>query len=288
MNCIVPKLLACSLAFLLVSCSATTDIRLQVMAVEYQQTCFGSTTVDCVTLRAKHNVLALTGAIVSIKGQKVEMLKVLTAAEYAAGLSVLAHMRDQNEADRPNVLSRIFMGSREIAFNVGSRNYLLSQSAAEQAFAAAVLRVRESNTPEKESQSEPAPVEAQAAEAQTNAPPSPSVAAKAADTFALPPTQAFRQADSAATGVAGYLPSFDCRQATQAAEHLICGSNELAAADVAVAAAYSAAIKCSQDKLALRKDQRAWMAARNVCPNSSCMDVAYGKRLGELQNHCSS
>jgi uncharacterized protein YecT (DUF1311 family) len=74
--------------------------------------------------------------------------------------------------------------------------------------------------------------------------------------------------DTAASG-----PSFDCAKAASAAEHAICQSPDLSAADRSIAAAYrNAQYWCDNDpaKLAaLAKMQKGWVQTRNACKSSA-------------------
>ncbi|NKF24510.1 lysozyme inhibitor LprI family protein [Solimonas marina] len=118
-----------------------------------------------------------------------------------------------------------------------------------------------------QSASEPAPVSAPAGEdAQTSA------SASAADDAARPDEPS-----------AGFSPSFDCSKASSPQEALICSHRDLAEADVTLSRTYKAALLASQNKAALKDDQRNWIhTVRDVCSTAECLSQAYRARIDQL------
>ena len=83
-------------------------------------------------------------------------------------------------------------------------------------------------------------------------------------------------------------PSFGCRNAASPAEKAICGSTELSALDLRLAAAWKRSIHVFADAAALlsslKSDQREWVAKRNACGASlSCLQNAYQDRIAVLE-----
>lgn len=79
--------------------------------------------------------------------------------------------------------------------------------------------------------------------------------------------------------VGGWSPSFDCAKASSSVEGMICGSRELSALDVQMAAAYKAAPASRE----LRATQVEWRkSARDACQEESCVAGAYKTRLEVL------
>ena len=83
-------------------------------------------------------------------------------------------------------------------------------------------------------------------------------------------------------------PSFDCRKARTAVEHLICRDPGLAALDVILADAYNdvlARIQASQRASLYREEDR-WLVGRDRCAAAgdvtACVTRAYTKRIQEL------
>jgi uncharacterized protein YecT (DUF1311 family) len=75
-------------------------------------------------------------------------------------------------------------------------------------------------------------------------------------------------------------PSFDCAKASTKVETMICGDEELAAADRAVARLY-AAVPSSEKQIFWRK-QTDWLAERDRCDDKACLVLAYEDRLAEM------
>jgi uncharacterized protein len=87
-------------------------------------------------------------------------------------------------------------------------------------------------------------------------------------------------------GASSAQPSFDCAKASNAVERAICADPNLAALDVEMAAAYSAA-RAAVDGTAAEKlvaAQRAWMKRRGRCGgNAACLAAQISKRIAELR-----
>jgi uncharacterized protein YecT (DUF1311 family) len=85
---------------------------------------------------------------------------------------------------------------------------------------------------------------------------------------------------------AGTTPtaSFDCAKAASRTEKTICASFDLASWDRSVSQAWRAALDRRPDKQAhLRKTQKEWLHARDVCGNKAdCIDDLQWRRVDEL------
>lgn len=89
----------------------------------------------------------------------------------------------------------------------------------------------------------------------------------------------------AAAGSSRLSPSVDCADLSSPAHELICNSAELAARERQVAAAYEAATAAASDdaaRTALENAQAEFIARRDGCDNSACIDAAYIARLEQL------
>lgn len=82
----------------------------------------------------------------------------------------------------------------------------------------------------------------------------------------------------------GFSPSFECRQALQVAEQLICSSPDLARRDVEMALAYNAALRSisPSKRRALTAAQRSWLIQRNACLSASCVDKLYDQWFADF------
>lgn len=82
----------------------------------------------------------------------------------------------------------------------------------------------------------------------------------------------------------GFSASFDCKKAKTEVEKTICANPELSKLDEELAAAYRDAIgKAGQtEKAKLRKEQAAWLRARNACKDTLCIEVMYRTRNAML------
>ena len=89
-------------------------------------------------------------------------------------------------------------------------------------------------------------------------------------------------------------PAFDCAKAEHEIEQLICGDDELAAQDVALAEIYAEALQVLEDGAdaeeaiaTLKTMQRGWIGGRDDCwkadDKRQCTADAYARRIAELQ-----
>lgn len=82
-------------------------------------------------------------------------------------------------------------------------------------------------------------------------------------------------------------PSYNCKQASQIAEQVICGSQELANLDLLIAKQYRNALSeasSKNDKQSLRQAQIAWIQKRNECGYSvDCLKTESLERLSILK-----
>ena len=76
--------------------------------------------------------------------------------------------------------------------------------------------------------------------------------------------------------------SFDCRKASSFVEKAVCDSAELSALDEALSRNYQRMLASNigdGGRKQLRADQRAWLAKRNACRTSSCVNTLYQERV---------
>ena len=139
--------------------------------------------------------------------------------------------------------------------------------------------------PEVPASAPPVQVPAQAADpigerlaalAQTLAPPAPTPQPQPA------PAQASEPAPPAQARV---QPAFDCAAARTAAQQMICGDPELAAADQRMNRAYRAALAAGAPEDELRSEQQDWLGIREDAARHSRNAVAsiYEQRIDELR-----
>lgn len=80
-----------------------------------------------------------------------------------------------------------------------------------------------------------------------------------------------------------FAPSFDCAKVSTGAERLICGNQQLSAADVKLSQVYQAKRDRVQDKDQLKQQQIQWRrTVRDACSDVNCMLKAYQSRITEL------
>lgn len=78
--------------------------------------------------------------------------------------------------------------------------------------------------------------------------------------------------------------SFDCAKASSRQEKLICGDQQLSAADEELARAYRKALDLSPDKEGLKKQQQSWIkTGRDACTDTVSMLAAYKDRIAALE-----
>lgn len=76
--------------------------------------------------------------------------------------------------------------------------------------------------------------------------------------------------------------SFDCHQAQSVAEKIVCSDGELSRLDDELAKIYGEVLKKTPDEYLLKKQQHAWLKARNRCLEVSCLRDHYRGRLAVL------
>ena len=81
-------------------------------------------------------------------------------------------------------------------------------------------------------------------------------------------------------------PSFNCKQATQVAEKLACGSHELSGLDRKLNEVFQHELtKSPVNTEALQQQQRQWLKARNQCQYSfDCVRASYTARLKAIKS----
>lgn len=76
--------------------------------------------------------------------------------------------------------------------------------------------------------------------------------------------------------------SFDCAKASTKVEHLICSDVELSKLDDELDNAYRKSLQVTHHPSDLKQKQRDWLAERNGCADSDCVESSYRSQLGEL------
>jgi uncharacterized protein len=76
--------------------------------------------------------------------------------------------------------------------------------------------------------------------------------------------------------------SFDCENAQTKVETLVCKHGELSRLDDQLATTYRNALRAAADPIALRAEQREWLAERNRCTDKACLYKAYVRRVGQV------
>lgn len=77
--------------------------------------------------------------------------------------------------------------------------------------------------------------------------------------------------------------SFDCAKASTKVEQMICADPELSVLDENLSKAFKEAMKSTDDKEQLKKEQFAWMKERNLCKDNVCIQKSYKSRTAELK-----
>ena len=78
-------------------------------------------------------------------------------------------------------------------------------------------------------------------------------------------------------------PSFDCARAENDVQRLVCSTPTLAASDRRLAAAYHQAMSRTDDRLALQREEQAWIARRDATPaNAFVLSALYSQRINDL------
>jgi hypothetical protein len=83
-------------------------------------------------------------------------------------------------------------------------------------------------------------------------------------------------------GVSAQAASFDCAKAQSKVEKMICADVELSSLDEALALAYSAASRLSDNPLVLQTAQKQWLKQRDQCSNIACVKTLYITRITAL------
>jgi uncharacterized protein len=79
--------------------------------------------------------------------------------------------------------------------------------------------------------------------------------------------------------------SFDCEKATRSIEKLICSDPAISQLDTELGMAYKAAMKKTEDKDALKYQQRTWLKSHlNLCKDSACLTSVYAQRIEQLNS----
>jgi len=81
-----------------------------------------------------------------------------------------------------------------------------------------------------------------------------------------------------------FAASFDCAKAGTKVEKLICSNDSISKQDENLAKTYKGALDAATDKEELKKQQIAWLKARNTCADEICLMQSYQNRILELSS----
>jgi uncharacterized protein len=84
--------------------------------------------------------------------------------------------------------------------------------------------------------------------------------------------------------ISAFGASFDCAKASSNVEKMICADPELSALDENLSKVFKEAMKSTDDKDQLKKDQFAWMKERNKCKAVKCIKEKYQEKLVLFEN----
>lgn len=76
--------------------------------------------------------------------------------------------------------------------------------------------------------------------------------------------------------------SFDCSKATSLIEQKICASKHLSWLDKTVSETYETELSREDAASSIRSAQRIWLASRNRCADSICLETRYEERISAL------
>ncbi|MFH0709603.1 MAG: lysozyme inhibitor LprI family protein [Pseudomonadota bacterium] len=77
--------------------------------------------------------------------------------------------------------------------------------------------------------------------------------------------------------------SFDCTKTHSNVEKMICSDEELSKLDENLSKAFKEAIKSTEHKDQLKKEQFSWIRERNKCSNIECLVSSYQSRINSLK-----
>lgn len=128
-----------------------------------------------------------------------------------------------------------------------------------------------------------APVAAETVDAVEATPPPPPPPPPPAPTPRATRTAPVSPATAAA---ARTLPSFDCRRARTRSEHMVCGSDGLAALDRTMSSQFYSALSNGDaaTRAELRRTRDRFLAYRERCPDEACVAQAYRDRMDEIRD----
>ncbi len=81
---------------------------------------------------------------------------------------------------------------------------------------------------------------------------------------------------------AAFGASFDCKQAKTTVEQLICRNDDLSALDDTLAESFQQEVAAAASPNTLRAAQKAWLATRNRCTDTLCLQPQYEQRIAAL------
>jgi uncharacterized protein YecT (DUF1311 family) len=76
--------------------------------------------------------------------------------------------------------------------------------------------------------------------------------------------------------------SFDCAKASNKVEKMICANPVLSTLDENLSKIFKEAVKATDDKEQLKKEQFLWIKERDHCKENICVQKSYKKRISEL------
>ncbi len=76
--------------------------------------------------------------------------------------------------------------------------------------------------------------------------------------------------------------SFDCKKTATQGEKFICADAQLSILDDKLGAAYVQAMKITDQKTELKRQQQRWVETRNACADETCLKKSYEARIAQL------
>lgn len=84
-----------------------------------------------------------------------------------------------------------------------------------------------------------------------------------------------------------FAASFDCAKAENEIEKMICSNKNLSELDNKMSSQFKNALAEAKHASLLIKEQRQWIAERNKCTGTSCLEESYSHRIAQLSSNIS-
>ncbi|WP_347902892.1 hypothetical protein [Pseudomonas purpurea] len=82
-----------------------------------------------------------------------------------------------------------------------------------------------------------------------------------------------------------WAASFNCANATTYSENAICSNEAFSRLDEKISSLFTQSMELTDEKAALRQDQRDWLASRNTCATAACVGEQLRERVEFLQDY---